>query len=98
MPHIFILFKEILNIDIGTIPVYTCEKSCNKPCVEEYAFIQRTGEKIPELEPDDQKQVVKKDISDEEFVKNLNKLTVRGNIDNTPDEDGFIEVKKKNKK
>jgi hypothetical protein len=96
MPHIFLLFKEILNIDIGTIVVYTCEKSCNNPNIEEYAFIQRTGDKILELEPDD--KPIKKEIIEEEFSKDLlNKLTVRGNTDNTPDDEGFIEVKKKKK-
>jgi hypothetical protein len=98
MPNIFNLLKDVLNIDIGTIAVYTCVKSCDTTAeggaVEEYAFIQRTGEKMLDLEPEDKE--VKK-LEDEEFVNNFNKLKVKGNIDNTPDEDGWVEVKKKKK-
>jgi hypothetical protein len=103
MPNIFNLYKEIFNIDIGTIVIYTCRKSCtNKKNMytEEYAFIQRTGEKIIDLN----KQMRgtsnnnSNTIIDEEFAKNLNKLTIKGNSNNEPDEDGWVEVKKKTKK
>jgi hypothetical protein len=51
------------------------------------------------LGDDEGKEVKMQDnkITDEEFMKNLNKLTVKGNTDNTPDEDGFVEVMKKKK-
>lgn len=102
MPNIFNLYKEIFNIDIGTIVVYTCKKSCtNKKNMytEEYAFIQRTGEKIIDLnKPMGGSSNITNTVIDEEFAKNLNKLTVKGNANNEPDEDGWVEVKKKAKK
>lgn len=108
MPHIFNIYKEIMNIDIGTIVIYTCEKSCtntNKSHVlhiEEYSYIQRTGEAIIDLDNLHKKTTVNKNNTNvnnnqEQLVKDLNKLTVRGNTNNEPDEDGWVEVKKKKK-
>ena len=34
---------------------------------------------------------------DEEYLQNMNKLSIKGNSNNTPDEDGFIEFKRKKK-
>ena len=115
MPHIFNLYKEICNIDIGTIAIYTCKKSCNYKnntngfFLEEYAYIQRTGENIIDLSSgknsinnsnnfNNSKNKENQSNSEDTVLNNLNKLTIKNNTDNTPDEDGFVEVKKKKKK
>ena len=105
MPNIFNLYKEIMNIDIGTIVIYTCKNSCyvENYFIEEYAFIQRTGEKVIDFEKGKKgKQITQpenyQEISNEELIKNLNKISVKGNENNEPDEDGWVEVKKKTKK
>jgi len=104
MPHIFNMYKEIMNIDIGTIVIYTCQNSCvnkNQIHVEEYNYIQRTGEAIIDFDNIYKKTPINKNIVaeniPEQLVKDLNKLTVRGNANNEPDEDGWVEVKKKKK-
>jgi pre-rRNA-processing protein TSR4 len=115
MPNIFNICKEIRNSNIGTIVIYTCKNSCsfsNNPFMEEYAFIQRTGEKVLELDksgkvimnnrnPNKTQNLSnpqQQQISNEELIANLNKITVKGNENNEPDEEGFVEVKKKKKK
>jgi hypothetical protein len=102
-----------MNIDIGTIVIYTCKNSCvnqNNFFIEEYAFIQRSGEKIIETrgkfsknknnKQDDNSNTGNTNLNQSEtsLYKDMNKLTIKGNSNNEPDEDGFIEVKKKRKK
>jgi hypothetical protein len=102
MPNIFNIMKEIMNIDIGTIVVYTCKNSCDKnKYIEEYAYVQRSGDKMIELK--DLKMI--EDLRDGDFGKkdekefeDLNKLKIKGNSNNIPDDDGFIQIKKKGKK
>lgn len=109
MPHIFNLYKEIININIGTIVIYTCKNSClglgkKTSYIEEIGIIQRTGENI--YEPgvkNSQSSHTNNSLNsnniqqEQDLAHNFNKLTVKGNINNEPDEDGFIEVKKKKK-
>ena len=104
MPQIFNIYKEIMNIDIGTIVIYTCQNSCvNKTQIhiEEYNYIQRTGEAIIDFDNIYKKTTINKnntlENNQEQLAKDLNKLTVRGNTNNEPDEDGWVEVKKKKK-
>jgi len=102
MPYIFNIYKEIMNIDIGTIVLYTCKDSCQKEKYAiEYAYIQRSGEKLIELE--NLKKI--EDIIPEEnevdqkgLEEDLNKLKIKGNSNNTPDDEGFIQITKKGKK
>lgn len=89
-----------MNIDVGTIVIYTCKNSCeNKKYVEEFGYIQRSGEKIVDLD----KLKLIEDIApqplnvDEKAIEDLNKLKIKGNSNNQPDEEGFIEIKKKKK-
>ena len=70
--------------------------------MEEYSYIQRTGEAIIDLDNLYKKTTVNKNNTNisgtqEQLAKDLNKLTVRGNTNNEPDEDGWVEVKKKKK-
>jgi hypothetical protein len=108
MPHIFNLYKEIMNINIGTIVIYTCKNSClglgkKSSYIEEIGIIQRTGENI--FEPgvknyqssSNSNSLNSNNIHEQDLSHNLNKLTIKGNSNNEPDEDGFIEVKKKKK-
>jgi len=104
MPHIFNIYKDIMNIDIGTIVIYTCLSSCTTKTqvyIEEYSYIQRTGEAIIDLDNVYKKTSVNKNYepntNQEDLPKYLNKLTIRGNTNNEPDEDGWVEVKKKKK-
>jgi hypothetical protein len=95
--------KEIMNIDIGIIVVYSCKNSCDKNKYnEEYAYIQRSGDKMIELK--DLKMIedlgegdLAKKLDDKE-IEELNKFKIKGNSNNIPDDDGFIEIKKKGKK
>ena len=100
MPYIFIIFKEIMNIDIGTIVVYTCRNSCQtKKYIEEYGYIQRSGEKIVEIENlkkiDDNGPTQLIELDEKTVLEDLNKFKIKGNSNNKPDDDGFIEIKKK---
>ena len=104
MPQIFNIYKEIMNIDIGTIVIYTCLNSCTSKTqvhCEEYSYIQRTGEAIIDLDNVYKKTSVNKNsepnTNQEDLPIDLNKLTIRGNTNNEPDEDGWVEVKKKKK-
>lgn len=97
MPNIFNLYKDIMNIDIGIIVIFTCKNSCNKNrrlFVEEFAYIQRTGEKVPDFDKNT-KNENSSNKTNEEIIKDLNKISIKNNTNNEPDEDGFIEVKKK---
>lgn len=67
-----------------------------KTFVQEYAFIQRTGESIIDLGQN--KDDKNSNENQEELALNLNKLVIKGNVSNEPDEDGWVEVKKKPKK
>ncbi len=96
MPHIFNLYKEIMNIDIGTIVIYTCKNSCNKGgkgYVEEYGFIQRSGEKIINLDDNGKLKEGYKPVDN--IAKELEKVNVK---EDQADEDGWVEVKKKKTK
>jgi hypothetical protein len=98
-----------MNINIGTIVIYTCKNSClglgkKTSYIEEMGIIQRTGENI--FEPgvkNSQSSYNNNSLNstnnqqEQDLAQNLNKLTVRGNANNEPDEEGFIEVKKKKK-
>ena len=104
MPQIFNIYKEIMNIDIGTIVIYTCRNSCTSKTqvhFEEYSYIQRTGEAIIDLDNVYKKTSVNKNsepnTNQEDLPIDLNKMTIRGNTNNEPDEDGWVEVKKKKK-
>jgi len=100
MPNIFNIMKEIMNIDIGTIVIYSCKNSCDKKKYnEEYAYIQRSGDKMIDLK--DLKMI--EDLGGdakliEKELEDLNKFKVKGNSNNVPDDDGFIQIKKKGKK
>jgi len=95
------MYKEIMNIDIGTIVIYSCKNSCeNERYAMEYGYIQRSGDKLIELE----NLKVIEDIKPENHVdekgleEDLNKFKIKGNSNNEPDEEGFIHIKKKGKK
>lgn len=90
MPEVFMLYDSLLNHDIGTICVYTCD--CNIQVSEEHVYIQRTGEKIIDLNNKSKLS----SIPEENNFKEENKEIIFGkNQNNTPDEDGFIEINKK---
>lgn len=101
MPYIFNMYKEIMNIDIGTIVIYTCRNSCqNEKYAIEYGYIQRSGEKLIELEDLKVIEDIKPENQVDEKVvqEDLNKLKIKGNSNNEPDDEGFIQIKKKGKK
>lgn len=93
MPYIFLLYKELMNHDIGTIVIYTC--NCNIPVSEEYVYVQRTGEGVIDFE--NNRKVFSELNNKQEEVYEEPKLGF--GTSNEPDEDGFYEVnsKKKNK-
>lgn len=95
-----------MNINIGTIVIYTCMNSClglgkKTSYIEEIGIIQRTGENIYEPgvnNSQSSRSLNSNNLKQElDLPHNFNKLTVKGNTNNEPDEDGFIEVKKKKK-
>jgi len=110
MPNIFNIFKEIFNIDIGVIVIYSCKDSCNNKenYVEELAFIQRTGEKIIDFDnlykgkqnnnniTQTQNQTKKENENIKELSDNLSNVKIAKN--ENEDEDGWVEVKKKKNK
>lgn len=102
MPNIFNIYKEIMNIDIGTIIIYTCKNSCqNQKYAFEYGYIQRSGDKIIELENLKIIEDIKpqaSEVDEKSLEEDLNKLKIKGNSNNQPDEEGFIQIKKKGKK
>lgn len=102
MPFIFNLYKELINNDIGTILVYTCD--CDIKFIEEHIYVQRTGEKLFDINKKGNLNIKSIPImeskleGDEDSDFNDNEIIIGGNTNNTPDEDGFIEVNKKKKK
>lgn len=104
MPHVFNIYKEIMNIDIGTIVIYTCKASCissknkinRKFYLEEYVFIQRTGEKIIDFS-NKNNSISKINNNYSENGNNENLIRDISNINIKKDEDEWIEVKKKKK-
>ena len=102
MPYIFMIEPKIAFNDIGTIVIYTCKKCCDSKIeggfVEEYGFIQRTGENFSDLKNNDNtnnrnKKIQKeteKIIEENEFFSGVNEKDA--------DEEGFVEVKKKKNK
>ena len=114
MPALFLLYEELLNHDIGTIVVYTCDcdfsdeknvkNNFNINYSEEYVYLQRTGEKLIDLSKKEKENLDKLKKQDYNIIKEKSKenilkskVLVKGNIDNTPDEHGFITVQKKKK-
>ena len=101
MPYLFLLEKKISFIDIGTIVIYTCKNCCLSKkeggFVEEYGFIQRTGENFRDLNDNDNKKgnIKYNDIQKEVIHKQYNFF--KGVNENNVDEDGFVEVKQKKK-
>ena len=95
MPYIFLIEEKIAKNDIGTIVVYTCKNCCNNNnkkieggFVQEYGFIQRTGENF-------------RDFKDNDNIKNNNKNNNDNNNNNVyfdDDDNKEIKKKKKNKK
>ena len=98
MPYLFLLQKKISFIDIGTIVIYTCKNCCvnNKEggFIEEYGFIQRTGENFRDLNDNDNKKE-NNDMKNEIIQKQYNFF--KGADLNNIDEEGFVEVKQKKK-
>lgn len=93
MPYIFLLYKQLINHDIGTIAIYTCD--CDNQISEEYVYVQRTGEKIPDI--DEKGKVICKGLLEfQNYIEAEEKLGFGASEE--PDEDGFVEVKSKNKK
>jgi hypothetical protein len=93
MPEVFMLYDALLNHDIGTICVFTCD--CNVQISEEHVYIQRTGEKIIDLNNKEKLY----SIPEENVSKKDNNFLFGKNQNNEPDEDGFIEINtKKGKK
>ena len=102
MPYIFMIEPKIAFNDIGTIVIYTCKKCCDSKIeggfVEEYGFIQRTGENFSDLKNNDNtnnrnkklQKETEKIIEENEFFSGVNEKDA--------DEEGFVEVKKKKNK
>lgn len=95
MPYVFLLYKELINNNIGTIVIYTCD--CSVKVSEEYVYVQRTGEKVFDIKS---KKFINNDITLENSVlvkdnnNNSNKIEGFGTSNQVEDEDGFIAVKK----
>ena len=102
MPYLFLIEPKIAFNDIGTIVIYTCKKCCDSKVeggfVEEYGFIQRTGENFRDLKDNENtknknqklQKKTEKIIEDNEFFSGVNEKDA--------DEEGFVEVKKKKNK
>ena len=102
MPYIFMIEPKIAFNDIGTIVIYTCKKCCDSKIeggfIEEYGFIQRTGENFSDLKNNDNtnnrnkklQKETEKIIEENEFFSGVNEKDA--------DEEGFVEVKKKKNK
>jgi len=99
MPNIFSLYEEIINIDIGTIIIFSCENSCKDNIFsEEYAYIQRTGEKPIVFEKENEKKKEKYD-EDKVYQDFLNRNIVNekdvNKNDSFDEDDEWVEVKSK---
>ena len=102
MPYLFLIQPKIAFNDIGTIVIYTCRKCCDSKIeggfVQEYGFIQRTGENFRDLKDNENtnnknkklQKETEKIIEDNEFFAGVNEKDA--------DEEGFVEVKKKKNK
>ena len=103
MPYLFIKEPQIAFNDIGTIVIYTCKKCCDSKIeggfVEEYGFIQRTGENFRDFNDNDNRYKEKKYKEEMKEIKEDNEFFA-GVDEKDVDEEGFVEVKKtkKNKK
>ena len=103
MPYLFIKEPQIAFNDIGTIVIYTCKKCCDSKIeggfVEEYGFIQRTGENFRDFNDNDNRYKEKKYKEEMKEIKEDNEFFA-GVDEKDADEEGFVEVKKtkKNKK
>ena len=103
MPYLFIKEPKIAFNDIGTIVIYTCKKCCDSKIeggfVEEYGFIQRTGENFRDFNDNDNRYKEKKYKEEMKEIKEDNEFFA-GVDEKDVDEEGFVEVKKtkKNKK
>jgi pre-rRNA-processing protein TSR4 len=105
MPHLFLIQPKIAFNDIGTIVIYTCKKCCDSKIeggfVEEYGFIQRTGENFRDLKDNEN---IKKNNNRNNQLKNETEKIIEENEffagvnEKDADEEGFVEVKKKKKK
>ena len=103
MPYLFLIQPKISENDVGTIVIYTCKKCCDSKIeggfVEEYGFIQRTGENFTDLN-DNQNM----NIRNKQLQKNKEKVIMEENEffsgvnEKEADEEGFVEVKKKKNK
>lgn len=100
MPYLFTVEPAIAYMDIGTIVIYTCKNSCcNKSkniegeFIEEYGFIQRTGEDFIDIKGNKMHKKKKNNSN-----KNQQELNNQNKKIEEVDEDGFVEVKKKRKK
>lgn len=91
MPYIFNLYNELMNHDIGTIVIYTCD--CDTMISEEFVYVQRTGEKTLDIEGVKEKLKI---MPNELEVIDESKISGFG-ASGEPDEDGFVEVKSKKK-
>ena len=80
MPHLFLIQPKIAFNDIGTIVIYTCKKCCNSKIeggfVEEYGFIQRTGENFRDLKDNEN---IKKNNNRNNQLKNETEKIIEEN-------------------
>ena len=103
MPYLFLIQPKIAFNDIGTIVIYTCKKCCDSKIeggfVEEYGFIQRTGENFRDLKDNEniKKNKNKKLQNETEKIIEENDFFAGVN-EKEADEEGFVEVKKKKNK
>ena len=102
MPYFFLIESKISFNDIGTIIIYTCKNCCDSKIeggfVEEYGFIQRTGENFRDFNDNDNKYM--KDKNNGEDLKEIKEENefFAGVNEKDVDEEGFAEVKKKKNK
>ena len=95
MPYLFNIEPQVCGVDIGTIVIYTCKNSCCRKnniegeFIEEYGFIQRTGE---DFNIEDGK------IQPKQKNRKVNTNVVQAKKEEEVDEEGFITVTKKRKK
>lgn len=100
MPYLFLLYSKISKIDIGTIVIYTCKQSCQKNSdigtfIEEYGFIQRTGENFLSIE---EKANLTTNNKLKKESKEIKPVLFKGVKEEDADDDGFIKIKQKKKK
>lgn len=112
MPYLLSIQPQIRFLDIGTIIIYTCKKSCTNnnnnnnegDYIEEYGFIQRTGEGFivedGKLVMKDGKETSMQTQSSSNNINSNNQGQgkIAGINEDEMDEDGFCEVKKSKKR